>query len=88
MVIPVDSGSTPVEIRRRTWASNLAQALAAKPMTPKAFHQALATAGCKVTLQAVYQWLAGETSPSPERQAAIASVLAIPASLLFPVIAA
>lgn len=69
---------------REKWGEALADELAAKTLTPKQFHRLLLDAGADVTLQAVYQWLNGQTAPSPYNQAYCAAVLRAPAHRLFP----
>jgi transcriptional regulator with XRE-family HTH domain len=87
-VVITRSGSpaelTPEQRLRLEWAGNLKAELNAKKKTPKSFHLELLEAGLDVTVQAVYSWLAGNTSPSPVNQAWIAHVLQAPAHRLFP----
>lgn len=88
MVIRIEREGTPAELRRRNWAANLSATLAAQGVTAKGLHGRLVAEGVDVSKQAVYQWLAGETAPTPERQAAIAKALSVPASVLFPIASA
>lgn len=85
MVIQIDAGSSPGDIRRRRWAANLSTTLQAQNLPPKALQHRLAELGLTVSHQAIYQWLAGETSPSVDSQAVIARALGLPAAVLFPV---
>ena len=81
-------GPTPAAERRRRWASNLTDTLRLQDRTPKQFRIALAEHGLEVSMQCVYQWLRGDTAPSPESQAVIARTLGQPPAVLFPVEAA
>ena len=85
MVIPIDNG-TPAQRRRRAWGRNLTSTLDTRGITPKQLRQLLAAEGCKVSQAAIYQWLAGETAPTPERQVIIGHVLSVPASVIFPIV--
>jgi hypothetical protein len=89
MVIHIEGElMTAAEKRRRDWGENLAAHLDAQGLTVKRFHQMLLEVpGFKVSRQAVYMWLKGDTAPSPESQAVIAKVLGTRSHLLFPVAA-
>ena len=85
----------PAQRRRLVWAGKLSDQLrfvgwvtSDGRLDYKRFQHELAEAGCKVSRQAVSQWLAGETAPSPENQAVIAKVLRTAPHLIFPVEAA
>jgi len=87
---------TPAAQRRRiVWAQKLEEQLRFVGWVKnngkvdiKRFHLALQASGGKATRQAVDQWLAGLTAPTPENQAVVAKVLRTAPHLLFPVDAA
>lgn len=86
--LTVDTNLGPAERLRREWADSLAEHLRLRKMSRKEFRNQLEATGCEVSIQAVGQWLRGETSPRPHHQAAIAAVLGVPARRLFPIEAA
>lgn len=65
-------------------AANLRDEIGVKNLSAKQFHHLLTEAGAKVTQQAVYGWLAGNTAPSAINQAYVAHVLNAPPHRLFP----
>lgn len=90
----VDRRSETVEQRmRRQWAASLGQAMAdfidpdtgEEGMTRKQLVARLDGIGVKVSMQTAGYWLRGDWSPKPQHQAAIAKVLGIPVSILFPI---
>lgn len=78
-------GNTPADRLRLRWAATLAAYLTARGMNQKQFRLALADHGCKVSRQAIDQWLSGQTAPRPAHQAAIAAVFQAPVHVLFPI---
>lgn len=82
----VDTGGpTTADERRRLWAGNLKQTLKAQGLTVKVFHRHLYENGLDISIQSIYLWLNGATSPSPESQAVVAKTLGQSAAVLFPV---
>jgi hypothetical protein len=85
----------PAQRRRLIWSDKLAAQLRfvgwvtsdGKP-DARRLHAAVVAAGGKASRQAVQQWLAGSTAPTPENQAVVARVLHTAPHLLFPVEAA
>lgn len=71
--------------RAESYASNLADAMAAAEVSRKALMRSLAELGHPVSEQAVGKWMRGECAPRTSHQAAIAKTLRIPAHLLFPI---
>lgn len=85
VVIPLNGKpQTAEQALRDVWAAALKDEIGAKQITPKQFHAELRNAGAEVSIQAVYSWLKGTTSPSPINQAYCAHVLRAPAHRLFP----
>ena len=68
---------------RAEWAESLAEHMALKDMTVKGLVDELKKLGVGVSRQAVELWLKAETSPRPHVQAALGTVLEVPASRLF-----
>lgn len=90
-LIRIQPLGTPSERLRGEWAESLREHMDARlpaPMTRKELVAALDLVGCKVTVQAVGQWLRGETSPRPHHQAALSAVFQVPVRRLFPIEAA
>jgi hypothetical protein len=75
---------SPEQQLRLEWAANLRDEIGVKNLSAKQFHHLLTEAGAKVTQQAVYGWLAGNTAPSAINQAYVAHVLNAPPHRLFP----
>jgi transcriptional regulator with XRE-family HTH domain len=88
MVKSIGDQTTARERRKLLWAEKLRDQLGFFGWSTKRFVYELNEAGCDVTRQAVEQWLAGKSSPSPENQAYVAKVLRSSPHLLFPVEAA
>lgn len=84
-MVHIGEQTGPRQRLRLEWAAKLRDQLAFLDWTPKRFRYELAEAGCKVSRQAVDQWLSGETSPLPHHQAVVARVLRTAPHLLFPV---
>lgn len=59
--------------RRRQWAANLRKHVGNRSV--REFRDELAQHGADVALASVYDWLRGDTSPTPEHQAVIGQVL-------------
>lgn len=76
---------TAAELRRACWGRNIAAQLAVLNLNVKQFHRELLQHGIDVTTQAIYAWLNGDTAPRPETQIAIAKVLRVSHSMLFPI---
>lgn len=76
--------SDPAKRLRIEWGQNLAEHLVAAQVSRKELQRRLADLGYEVSLQAVSQWIRGDTSPRPQMQAAVAKVLSVPARSLFP----
>lgn len=78
----------PAKRMRREWADSLADSMALREMSRKDLKRRLAELGVNVSVQAIGQWLRGETMPKVTNQGAIAAVLGQPVRRLFPVEAA
>jgi hypothetical protein len=85
----------PAQRRRIVWAQKLEEQMRfvgwvtdTGKVDHKRLHRAVVEAGGRATRQAVEQWLAGKTSPTPENQAVIAKVLRTAPHFIFPVEAA
>lgn len=87
-LIQIGSEQDPAKRLRQEWAESLREHLKAAGLSQKQFGRALADQGCKVSQQAISQWLLGETAPRPHHQAACAAALRVPARRLFPIEAA
>lgn len=87
-VIHIQPLGTHSQRLRGEWAESLQEHMDARlpsKMTRKELVAALGVVGCQVTVQAVGQWLRGETSPRPHHQAALAAVFQVPVRRLFPI---
>ena len=84
-VIRLGNEHDPSKRLRMEWAESLAEHMHAKGMSRKVLAQRLAALGCSVSIQAVGQWLRGETSPRPHHQAAVAAALQAPVRRVFPI---
>lgn len=73
---------------RAAWAASLDEHLRLKGISRKALVASLAERDVHVTVQAVGQWLRGETSPRPHVQGVIAAILQAPVRSVFPIEAA
>lgn len=86
----------PAERLRKEWARSLASemedwcdpATAKRGMSVKQLKALLDTAGCNVSVQAIYAWLAGDYSPRPVHQAVLAGIFGMKVHHLFPIEAA
>lgn len=76
---------TTAQRRRRIWADNLNETLAALGWAPKKFHHELVRAGAEVSIQAVYRWLSGDAAPSADHQLLIATVTKSSHRQMFPI---
>ncbi len=81
----IEGESDPAKRLRAEWGQSLEEHLDARNMRRKELVERLKDLGCEVSVQAVGQWVRGETSPRPHMQAAIATVLGVPVRRLFPV---
>lgn len=84
-VIQVGGPSDPSQRLRMEWASSLDEHMTLRSISRKELVACLERVGCKVSVQAVGQWLRGETSPRPHHQAALAACLEVPVRRLFPI---
>ena len=84
-VIQVIGGATdPDERIRIEWGQSLEEHLDAQGVTLKQLrHRLNEEHGISVSRQAVEAWLAGQYSPRPSVQAAIGSILNVPARRIF-----
>lgn len=69
---------------RLQWAESLADHLRTQQISRKELRRRLAGLGVEVTEQGIGAWLRGETAPRPHHQAALGTVLNVPARRLFP----
>ena len=83
VVIPYDAD--PIKRQRIEWGQNIQQALDCRMWTRKRLVKEIEdTYGLEVSLQAVGQWIKGDTAPNSIFQAAVSGVTEIPHHLLFP----
>jgi hypothetical protein len=77
----------PDERLRHEWAESLAEHMAEQDVTVKKLRALLVELGpqYEVSRQGIESWLKGATSPRPHMQAALGTVLNVPARRLFPI---
>lgn len=86
-MVVIPEGADPIKRQRYEWGQNIKAMLETRRWTRKRLVKEIEDAyGLTVTVQAVSQWIGGETSPNPLFQAAIAGVFETPHHLLFPAI--
>jgi transcriptional regulator with XRE-family HTH domain len=84
----IEVGGSSGERLRREWGRALAGTMKSLGVTRKELALRLTARNAPVSVQAVGQWIRGETSPRPHMQAVIGEVLGVPAQLIFSIKAA
>lgn len=87
-VITTGVVESPNKRLRVEWGESLQEHMDAKKLTRKALVAEVARRGHKISVQAVGQWIRGETSPRPHMQSVLAAVFETPVRRLFPIEAA
>ncbi len=82
---------SPEARRRKAWGQITMQILEGNqrigrtPDSVKALHQALVDRGVKISKQAVYRWVSGDSAPTIENQLVVSEILGLPHSVVYPV---